>query len=215
MRQQRRVPHRVSPRRWRVLQGVESHSLRRHANPGVAVSDHLDVGVHPVRTGIVPTRDVEPLDEDGAIEVLGVDGPVDHDPIPVGRRRGRRDRPLAVVRERTHRRIGAGRAVEEELRLRVPHRCKVEDLAIDSWHSVRRLATEHERHPVTTRDRRRQRRRRRIRPSDHARAGGDRQRAHETPDQTSSNHDRSSFVSELIVLLWQLPPWQFVPLMAC
>src|SRR5437762_11720438 len=59
---------------------VDSGSLRRYADPGVARSHEVLVRLEPVGFYIVSVRHVEPFDQDGAVEQVRRYGPTHDDP---------------------------------------------------------------------------------------------------------------------------------------
>ena len=99
------VPHRVG-----VLQGeqraewvasaLDAGLLRGHTDPRGPRAHDLLVGVGPVRIGVQTTRHVEPLGDDGAVEVGGIGRSAHHDAGRVRRRGVGRDGPLTVLGQR-------------------------------------------------------------------------------------------------------------------
>ena len=103
----------------RVLRRVESRRLHRHTDPRVARSDELVVRKDPIRCRVDAARDVEPLDDDGAVEAGRIRRAVHDRARRVGRGRARRHAPLAVRCQRSGGRVGRGPPGEEELGLLV------------------------------------------------------------------------------------------------
>ena len=68
---------------------VDPPGLRVDADVGHALPDHLDMCIQPCRRSIDTRSHIEPLHDYGAVEALGVDGPVDDDPGLVGSGRRR------------------------------------------------------------------------------------------------------------------------------
>ena len=116
-----RVPSRVG-----VLGRGQTPGLRRHADPCEPVAHELRVRHHPVGAGVDAARDVEPLHDDAAVELLGIRRSVDDETGRVGLRVPSGHGPLAVVGERSRRRVLLRGPRQEELGLLVADLRQVE-----------------------------------------------------------------------------------------
>src|SRR5262249_32248530 len=110
---------------------LDTDALRRDSHPGVALPDQLRVSETPTGPRIDTAADVEPLDDDRAVELLPARRPVDDDPRLVGGRVGRRGAPLAVGAEWTAARVGVRRAGHEKLFLHVADGGEIEARRLD------------------------------------------------------------------------------------
>src|SRR4051794_20943994 len=87
-----RMDQRAVPGRVPGLESVDADQLRGHPDVSEAAADDLPAHVGPGGVDVVPGGDVEPLDDDGAVETLRVDGTPDDESGLVWQlaRRGRR-----------------------------------------------------------------------------------------------------------------------------
>ena len=105
---------------------VDPERLRRYADVGVPVGHDLRTEERPVGTGLHPARDVEPLDQDRAVESVLARGSAHHD---AGTERGGgtgSDSPLTVTRQVLDGVVGGGGAAGEELLGDITVRLEVE-----------------------------------------------------------------------------------------
>ena len=98
---------------------VDALLLRAHPDVGVALAEHLVVRLEERRFGIEARTDVEPLDDDRAVELRWVSRPSHVEACLERRDVALLDRPLSITTERTHRPVGRGEARQEELVLGV------------------------------------------------------------------------------------------------
>ncbi len=99
------------------LAALDADLLGRHAHPRVALAQQFVGEVGVVGGGVGAAADVEPLDHDGAVEVVGVGGPAHEHPGSVVGLLARLEVVGAVGGQLTGRRVRRGRARRRVLRL--------------------------------------------------------------------------------------------------
>ena len=128
---QRRIPLRVlifqrHVDTHEVVAAFDAHALRRHRDVGVTGTHHLAVRHHPDGGRVDAAADIEPLDDHGSVESVGLRGAEHHDPGGVVRGGRRCDTPPSVPPESGCGRIGRRRSGDEELLCDVSHTRDVE-----------------------------------------------------------------------------------------
>ncbi len=111
---------------------LDADLLRRDAHPDVAAANELGVAHDPVGRGIEAAADVEPLDDDRAVESPRIDRAIDDHAGPICGGGAGRHAPLAIARQRRGTRVSGRRPRQEILGLGVADVTQVEERRCDT-----------------------------------------------------------------------------------
>ena len=118
---ERSVAHRI-PGLQTGPRCIDPDGLCTNAHPGVALSGQQFLHLRVVRSALELRRDVQPLDDEHAVESASIPGPANQHPHRVRRGRPRADSPHAIHTPRRGLRVSRGGAGEKSLLLDVPGR---------------------------------------------------------------------------------------------